>query len=430
MKNRLRILVLDGHTTQALACVRSLGAAGHEVMVASHQPLSIATWSRYCHTSFRLGGQHQPAYARLREWAQQQNVNIVLPLTERSATLCNSERAEWEELDMTIGCAPDEILVQAFDKSQTILRAKDCGVRIPFTLYPRSLKECLAAVDEIGLPCVVKPRRSSAWKGTSFYPNRPPAYVNRSESLMAALMDLKQGDDWPLIQEVVDGKGKGVSALCDHGTVVAWFAHERLRDTRPTGSGSNLRRSIPLTPRLREPAERLLADLKWHGPAMVEFKDDEVNPPCLMEINGRFWGSLQLAIDSGVNFPVLWLSLLTGQLITRQTAYREGTTLRWLWGDCKRFGWILRGTPPGYVGAFPTIWQGIRELLGPQPPETRLEGWRANDPWPAVGEFAEGINEFKTWLESNISKFNRRRIARHRMHVNETGKRLDMGETV
>jgi hypothetical protein len=36
---------------------------------------------------------------------------------------------------------------------------------------------------------------------------------------------------------------------------------------------------------------------------MVEFKDDGVNPPCLMEINGRFWGSLQLAIDAGVDFP-------------------------------------------------------------------------------------------------------------------------------
>ncbi len=428
MKNRQRILILDGHTTQALACVRSLGAAGHEVMVAGDQPCSIATWSRYCQTSFRLAGQNLPAYALLREWAQRHNVNIVLPLTERSATLCNSERAEWEELDMTIGCGPDDMLVNAFDKAQTILIAKECGVRIPLTYFPKSLKECLAAVDEIGLPCVVKARRSSAWNGRSFYPNRVPAYMNHSESLMEALMDRKQGDDWPLIQEVVGGKGKGVSALCDHGTVVAWFAHERLRDTRPTGSGSNLRRAIPLTPRLREPAERLLADLKWHGPAMVEFKDDEINPPCLMEINGRFWGSLQLAIDSGVNFPLLWLGLLNGRLIGRQTVYREGTTLRWLWGDCKRFGWILRGAPPGFVGAYPTIWQGLRELLGPQPRGTRCEAWRANDPWPAVGEFAEGMNEFWAWLESNRAKLKRRLIAGDRMPGSEVSKRLDTGE--
>ena len=170
MKIRQRILVLDGHTTQALACVRSLGADGHEVMVASHQPFSIATWSRYCQTSFRLAGQNRPAYAMLREWAQRHDIKIILPLTERSATLCNSERAEWEELDVTIACGPDEILVNAFDKAQTLMLAKDCGVRIPVTHFPRSLKDCLAAVDEIGLPCVVKARRSSAWKGASFIP--------------------------------------------------------------------------------------------------------------------------------------------------------------------------------------------------------------------------------------------------------------------
>ena len=267
-------------------------------------------------------------------------------------------------------------------------------------------------------------------EGCIFYPIRPPAYVNRTESLMESLMDRKQGDDWPMIQEVVGGKGKGVSALCDHGTVVAWFAHERLRDTCPTGSGSNLRRSIALTPRLQKPAERLLANLKWHGPAMVEFKDDEINPPCLMEVNGRFWGSLQLAIDSGVNFPVLWLDLLSGKSIRRPAFYREGTTLRWLWGDLKRFAWVLRGAPPGYVGAYPTIWQGVRELVGPQPAGTRLEAFRVDDPWPGVGEFTEGLNEFREWLQSKSAQLSRRLIATDPKVANDAGTRLDIGETV
>ena len=40
---------------------------------------------------------------------------------------------------------------------------------------------------------------------------------------------------------------------------------------------------------------------------MVEFKHDERDGvPKLMEINGRFWGSLQLAIDAGVDFPRCW----------------------------------------------------------------------------------------------------------------------------
>ena len=46
-------------------------------------------------------------------------------------------------------------------------------------------------------------------------------------------------------------------------------------------------------------AERLLKSVNWSGVAMVEFKVDEATGrPYLMEINGRFWGPLQLAIDA------------------------------------------------------------------------------------------------------------------------------------
>ena len=49
--------------------------------------------------------------------------------------------------------------------------------------------------------------------------------------------------------------------------------------------------------------QELLDELNWHGVAMVEFKVTEDGTPYLMEINTRFWGSLQLAIDAGVDFP-------------------------------------------------------------------------------------------------------------------------------
>ncbi|HKQ51561.1 MAG TPA: ATP-grasp domain-containing protein, partial [Pyrinomonadaceae bacterium] len=216
--------------------------------------------------------------------------------------------------------------------------------------------------------------------------------------LARAIEERRQHADWPLIQEYVAGQGKGVFTLCEHGRVVAWFAHERLRDTRPSGSGSSLRRSIKLEPRLREPAERLLAALNWHGPAMVEFRDDGTNPPCLMEVNGRFWGSLQLGIDAGVNFPLLWVAVLKGERVEPQAQYREGIALRWVWGDLKRFLRIVRGAPAGYPGKYPTVFEGIKELFGPQPAGTRLEIWRANDMWPGVGEWAGAFREFLAWL--------------------------------
>src|SRR5207237_8197625 len=56
-----RVLVLDGRTIEALACVRSLGRAGHWVAVAGNLRWHLASWSRCCRARFHyreetLGG--------------------------------------------------------------------------------------------------------------------------------------------------------------------------------------------------------------------------------------------------------------------------------------------------------------------------------------------------------------------------------------
>lgn len=391
--NRERVLVLDGHTNQALACVRSLGRVGYDVLVAATRRRPLASWSRFSSDRFHLTGETLEAFGALRRWARDRGVNVVLPLTERACILCNNERELWEAAGITVGSAPDELLRLAFDKAKTVEIARGCGVAVPPTRAPGSLVEAHAAAREIGFPCVVKSRFSNAWDGTRFFPDPGTTYVREPHELDAAIQQHRQGDHWPLIQGFVPGQGKGMFALFDGGRAVAWFAHERLRDVRPSGSGSSLRRSAPLDPRLLAPAERLLAAMAWHGPAMVEFRDDGVHEPVLMEVNGRFWGSLQLTVAAGADFPQWWVAILRGRGVDRRAGYATGLTVRWLWGDVKRFLYILAGAPPGYPGRYPTIAQGLRELLGPQPPGTRSEAWQPDDRWPALGEWVQGIAE-------------------------------------
>ncbi len=68
---------------------------------------------------------------------------------------------------------------------------------------------------------------------------------------------------------------------------------------------------------------------------MVEFKEDQSSRvPLLMEVNGRFWGSLQLAIDAGIDFPWLLLQMAKGQHVNvPENSYRCGVKSRWLLGD-------------------------------------------------------------------------------------------------
>ena len=397
------VLVTDGHTNPALACVRSLGRAGFNIYVASHyRRRPLAAWSRHSRDWFWLGDQTTDAYAALRTWASERGVQIVLPITEAACLLCNAERGAWQAAGITVGCGPDAMLLQAFDKARTLEIAARCGLASPETRAPDSLEGYQAAASELGFPCLVKPRFSNPIYGTSILPDLGVAYVDNAAGLEAAVSPRRQLQYWPLLQRCVPGEGKGVFALCDHGRPVAWFEHQRLRDVRPSGSGSSLRRSAPLDPTLRAASEKLLGAMEWHGPAMVEFRDDGKNPPWLMEVNGRFWGSLELAITAGVDFPLLWVRLLQGEAVQASHHYALGVTVRWLWGDVKRLLHILRGRPPGYTGKFASAWQGLRDLLGAQPAGTRIETWHRGDPWPAVGEWAQGIHELiREWRGRN-----------------------------
>lgn len=388
-----RVLLLDGQTTQALACARSFGRAGSSVLVASTRTRPLAGWSRFCVERVRLSGETLSAFAALRMRAQALAVTLVMPLTERSMLLLNADREAWERAGITIGCAPAAALDAALDKARTIDTARACGVAVPATREPTSMAECFAAVREVGLPCVVKARFSSVWYGARLLRDGGASYVRRIEELEDAVRRHRQGSFWPIIQAFVPGRGKGVFTVCDRGRPLAWFAHERVRDVRPTGSGSSVRRAAPLDPRLREPAERLLAAMRWHGPAMVEFRDPGEGAPWLMEVNGRFWGSLQLAVSAGVDFPRMWLGVLRGETPSPPSGFREGVTLRWLWGDAKRLMYVMAGPPPGFPGLYPTRWQGLREVLGRQPAGTHSETWDRDDPWPAVGEWVQGFGE-------------------------------------
>jgi len=388
-----RVLVLDGESNQALACVRSLGRAGYTVFVASPRRFPLAAWSRYCRGHVHLSANTVGAFRTLRTWARDRRVEVVLPQSEPSVQLCNAERGQWEAAGIILGCGMQGVMGGAFDKARTLDLAATCGLRLPPTRFPASLAECYAAAAAIGYPCVVKPRLSHFWDGDRFVAGDGACYIRDPGGLEAVVSACRQGEHWPLMQGFVPGRGKAVFALYDHGVPVVWFAHERLRDVRPTGSGSTLRRSIPLDPRLQEPAARLLAALKWHGPAMVEFRDEGTGEPTLMEVNGRFWGSLELAVASGVDFPTLWVSLLRGMPVAAPTGFQSGVTRRWLWGDVKRLLYVMAGRPRGYPERYPSIREGLRELVGEQPPGTLSETWSATDRWPAVGEWVQGVGE-------------------------------------
>lgn len=381
----MRILVTDSEVRKSLAIVRALGKRHHVLTASSYRP-AMAAWSKYSRSHLRYRWDES-----LPEWlvatVERHNVEALVCPQEKTMVMAGHvyDRLEAAGTRVTFPRLP--IIDRAFDKAKTLAIARDIGIPIPRTVFLENPSDVAAAAREIGFPLIVKQRYSNYWSGKEFITGEETQYARRSVELDRIIERHDPQLPLPLLQEFVPGSGLGVFLLLDfQGRICAEFAHRRIRDIRPTGSASVLRESVPVDARLRELAAALLNRMEWWGVAMVEFRTDErTGGVVLMEVNGRFWGSLQLALDAGVNFPEILIDVANGQSPTPPT-FHEGIKVRWWLGDLARTMSVLKGRPSGYSGHFPTRWSAFRDLLGPQPTGTIGEVYRSGDPWPAAAE--------------------------------------------
>jgi protein-tyrosine-phosphatase len=140
------------------------------------------------------------------------------------------------------------------------------------------------------------------------------------------------------VQENFVGEGVGVELLLERGEPLMAFQHVRLHEPLH-GGGSSYRKGVPVDPALFAASLALLRPLEYTGVAMVEFKvDSRTGDWVLIEVNGRFWGSLPLAISSGADFPLALFRLLVDGTRPSPRRVRPGIQCRNLVLDCR---WML-----------------------------------------------------------------------------------------
>jgi len=388
------VLVTDAAGNHALAVVRSLGRRGIRVAAADSAWCAKAFFSRYCSAR----AVHAPVsrgvgrfLSGLRRAIERLRPDFLMPMTERTILALLAGR---EEIESRVALAPlpsEEAIQIAFDKEATLRLARSLGIAIPRSIAPRNLGDLAAIRGGLSYPAVIKPRRSEiVTHDDRIVPGGPPAYCFVPEDLEARYLPVHRRAPWPLIQEFVPGPGYGISVLCVHGTIRALFAHRRLRSIRPTGSGSSLRESVEPPPAMVEATRALVAALRWHGVAMMEFKlDSRDGRPRLMEINGRFWNSLPLAIAAGLDFPFLLYRLATAGEIPDSFDYRTGVRCRWLLGDARHLVAVLRGRPAGWPDDFPARLRTVREFMRFAGRDLHYDDPWLSDPLPFLAEAAD-----------------------------------------
>lgn len=301
------VIVLGVDTPIGVAILRDLGRHGYHTIGIGRSSKSIGFASRFCHQSEIRAGTESALVAQLKNLAARSHNPALLAVSESDNLIINRHRNELERT-LTVIAPEQSTLDQVLDKSRCIDHARQAGIRVPHSFEPQSMAEIEQGAAHLSYPRVIK------WSNPNDVVNdlekagltlHKCEYAQSAQELIDKLEPYAAIDQFPLVQEYCPGKGIGQMFLVHGGKILLQFQHQRIHEWPPEGGVSTLCRSLPLDTHqaCRKRSENLLRKLNWTGVAMVEYRyDKDTDTYYFMEINGRFWGSLPLAIAAGVPF--------------------------------------------------------------------------------------------------------------------------------
>lgn len=402
------VIILDGDLPASLAAVRSLGRRGLRVMVGAAGTDALAFRSRHCAERLPYPDpMAEPVAFRqaLREALEKRRVCLVLPMSDRTIIPLTAEREATEAL-APLAMASNHALAEARSKGRTEALARRLGIRVPRSVEVRSPEELSAFRCDLGFPCVVKPDASKVWSDDGRGSDLAVEYARDWEELVYWATRLLQHGPVQL-QERIVGDGIGLGVLCSRGVVLFAFQYRRLHEVPLSGGASSYRVSEELDPILVEAARAVMGSLAWDGVAMLEFKrPPSGGSPRLLEVNGRFWGSLALAVGAGADFPAFLYDLVVRGRRDFPNHYRVGVRCRRLDSEVEWLASTLRSHEgSGALAVRPSRKRIPADLVRMFDPRERWDVWSLKDPAPGVVEAGRLIRDLATRGAARFERF-------------------------
>lgn len=332
-----RVLITNGSSRSSYAALRSLSKFGVCCYSADVTRFGMCQSSRFSKGHFLYTSHYKNEdkfISDLLKIIDKHHITIIFPSHNETEVIARN-RHRFNNL--AVSTIPNESHCQTFNnKSKAYDLAEKLGVPVPARIRYSDINKIPSLLRSKGIKrTVIKLLTGNSGKGV-FYGDSPEHTCVVVNNLIKK-HDLKP-NRYPQVEEYVVGEGYGNSVLYWHGDQIASFTHRRLRDKIETG-GTSVFRESSRHEGIESAAKKIFNSIGWHGLAMCEFK------VCLstgkfwfIEVNPRMWGSIPLAIASGVDFPYLAYLCATRDI---ETANRYSDTFevkhgwkgRWLLGD-------------------------------------------------------------------------------------------------
>ncbi|MFM2092968.1 MAG: Low molecular weight protein-tyrosine-phosphatase wzb [Planctomycetota bacterium] len=382
-----RVLILGNDDRVVLAIARSLGRQGLEVHLAWHSPHCLARRSRYIRQTFSLPVCNGPSAAwrdALCEHLDKYDYDLVIPCNESSVVPLQRHAESFRRYSNIYLLDHDHFRL-TFDKPECCALAERLGVCMPRTrpIAPTDRAEDL--VRDLQLPIVVKPHSTFNGQQQANLVRR----ANTVEELTGILGD-STPEEASLAQECFIGTGVGIELIARDGKILSAFQHRRLHES--IEFGSSYRKSVSVNPELLEASAKLMGAIGYTGVAMVEFVFNyQTGRWVFLEINGRFWGSLPLAVAAGADFPYYLYQLRVEGRREFPASYRTDVYCRNLMLDFQ--GMRSRSRTDGHPRQVSWL-TPLRDLAIVCSGHDHLDNLTCDDPVPGLVELVRVTGQF------------------------------------
>jgi protein-tyrosine-phosphatase/predicted ATP-grasp superfamily ATP-dependent carboligase len=405
--NKRAVLILGVEPRISVPIARSLYKHAIPVHLAALSPNEPKVHSRALRKFVRFpSSEERPIQFvdALSSFVHANDVGMLVPTTDAALSAVSQSYDALSQI-LHIACPSTRVLNRVLNKQTTLEIARQCGIEVPREYALSGLHDLSGLDSALAFPVVAKPRQKSS---TEPFKVR---YFHNPETLSSAIEKgvLKE----VLLQEYCSGDGVGVEMLIHDGECLAAFQHRRLKEVPHTGGAAVVAIAESVDHELYARSLALLRALEWEGIAMVEFRHDRSQRKvALMEVNGRYWGTLSLAIQAGIDFPWYQWQLVHGERVEAPSSYKTGLRWRWSAGYIRRYrglaqAVIKRGCSANWRKDF-FIW--FLDFS----PRLRDALFSVHDPWPALEEI---LRTFGLMIRNDATALAMRVLPRRHQNV-------------
>lgn len=301
-------------TIRVIQCLSAL--KGVKIYVLSSRKYASVRFSRYITKFFYRELQGEEAWIdQINEIVQEYAIDVVMPVFETGIRKIVAHRGSLLYPEKTLTPYLLEQFETAQDKWLLYLQLKKIGVSCPNTWDLSDNGVAQLDLNSLAFPVLIKPKWEIQGGGKGIR-----KFKNSTELKTYFESEFEKGPY--ILQEYFSGVDLGVNVLCKQGKILA--------STIQIGTLFESREFKPQIGLKMIHEEdvyvsivKLMEALNYTGVAHIDFLyDPESKKFVVLEINPRYWLTLQASLFAGVNFPELYCKTVTGQNFEKPP-YRE-----------------------------------------------------------------------------------------------------------